>query len=312
MEQQKNISPRGLGRGLASLIRPVSSVAATVQTEVVNSPGEGEGAKEGSGYRWLAIDQIQANHQQPRKRFAEAAIAELTASIREKGILSPLIVRRSGNSFELIAGERRWRAAKSAGLTRVPVVVRESSEGESLELALIENIQREDLNPLEEAAAYQALIDRFSYTQEQVAQKVGKDRASVANALRLLKLPEKVREALWLGRVTMGHARALLGVAEVERQLYYCDKIVGEGWSVRELERVLSAGRPLKARLVNRRDKMLPPALQSVLAEMRRFLGTQVRLVPSGKGGKILIEYYGPDDLNRLYHLMTKSNYGTL
>lgn len=308
MEQPKTVSPRGLGRGLASLIRPVPPVGASAQAEPVSLAAEGEGREEGNGYRWLAIDQIQANHQQPRKRFAEAAIAELTASIREKGVLSPLIVRRNGSSFELIAGERRWRAAKNAGLTKVPVVVRETSEGESLELALIENIQREDLNPLEEAAAYQALIDRFSYTQEQVAQKVGKDRASVANALRLLKLPEKVREALWLSRITMGHARALLGVAEVERQLYYCDKIVSEGWSVRELERVLSAGRPLKARLTHRRDKILPPALQSVVAEMRRFLGTQVRLVPSGKGGKIVIEYYGPDDLNRLYHLMTKGN----
>ncbi len=286
---------KALGRGLASLI-PVSTV----------SPP-------GGGVTQVSVARIRENPQQPRKMFNESKIEELARSVREKGILVPLIVSARDGEYLLVSGERRLRAARAAGLTEVPVLFRDGGDGERLELALIENIQREDLDPIEEASAYEMLIDRFGYTQEQVAERVSKDRATVANLLRLLKLPLRVRQALQSGQITTGHARCLLGVPEMERQLYFVEKIIEEGWSVRELEGRVAARRMIGIKSRVKNLKPLSPALVHLLDEFRRVLGTQVRILPGatkpgggGKAGKILIEYYSEDDLERLYRIVVR------
>lgn len=294
MEPQK----KGLGRGIASLIpvKQESSAAVSVMAE------------EDQPFRTVPIGQIVPNPHQPRKFFDEQKINELASSIRDKGILHPLVVtRRSDGSYELVSGERRLRAARVAGLTEIPVILREeAAPSEILELAIIENVQREDLDPIEEGAAYQELMDKFGYTQEQVAQKVGKDRATVANLLRLQKLPTKARQALQGGQISVGHARALLSVPELEKLIYFIDRIADEGWSVRELEMRVAAKRVLKPGKKGRELKSLPPRYVSLLDNLRRRLGTQVRLVPSGEKGKIIIEYYSESDLDRLYQSLTK------
>jgi len=259
--------------------------------------------------REIDIDRIIPNAHQPRKHFDEEKINELAASIKEKGILHPLIVaKRADGQFDLVSGERRLRGAKTAGLTDVPVIIREEAgPSEMLELAIIENVQREDLDPVEEGAAYQELMDKFGYTQEQVAQKVGKDRATIANILRLQKLSIKAKQALQAGKITVGHARALLVVPEIEKQIYFIDRIAEEGWSVRELEMRVAAKRVLKPGKKGRELKALPPKYVALLDTMRRRLGTQVRLVPSGEKGKIIIEYYSESDLDRLYQSLIRA-----
>lgn len=281
-------SRKGLGRGLASLI-PVKEEA----------PGE----TERKGLLMVPISEIVSNPLQPRKFFDQQKIDELSASIREKGVLVPIMVTRKNDRYEIVSGERRYRAASAAGLIHIPSVVRETEPSEGLELAIIENVQREDLDPIEEASAYQDLIDRFGYTQEQVAQKVGKDRATVGNALRLLKLPIKVKQALQSGLITAGHARALLGIPEIEKQLYFVDKISDEGWSVRELEARIASKRGAGFRR-RRQPLALPAMVVPILDALRRRLGTEVHVVPSGKKGKIIIEYYSEMDLDRIYQTL--------
>jgi ParB family chromosome partitioning protein len=293
MEPQK----KGLGRGIASLI-PVKKEATPVEI----LPDEDQRL-------WtVPIGQLLPNPHQPRRFFDEEKINELANSIRDKGILHPLIVtRKADGRYELVSGERRLRAARVAGLSEVPVIVREEVEpSEVLELAIIENVQREDLDPVEEGAAYQELMDKFTYTQEQVAQKVGKDRATVANILRLQKLSTKAKQALQSGQISMGHARALLAVPELEKQIYFIDRIAEEGWSVRELEMRVAAKRVLKPGRKRGELKALPPKYVSLLDNLRRRLGTQVRLVPSGEKGKIIIEYYSESDLDRLYQSLVR------
>jgi len=297
MDPQK----KGLGRGIASLI--------PAKKDAPSTPPESLDAEGGKRNVWkVPIEQVVANPHQPRKFFDEEKINELAGSIRDKGILHPLIVTRKGDGqYELVSGERRLRAARVAALTEVPIIIREEAgPSEVLELAIIENVQREDLDPIEEGAAYQELMDKFAYTQEQVAQKVGKDRATVANILRLQKLSTKAKQALQSGKITMGHARALLAVPEIEKQLYFIDRIAEEGWSVRELEMRVAAKRVLKPGKKTGEVKALPPKYVSLLDTMRRRLGTQVRLVPSGEKGKIIIEYYSESDLDRLYQTLVR------
>lgn len=293
MEPQK----KGLGRGIASLI-PVKTEAAPV--EVL--------PEEDRPYFTVSVTAIAPNPHQPRRLFDEEKIKELADSIRDKGILHPLIVTRTTDGrYELVSGERRLRAAKAAGLAEVPVLLRETTApSEVLELAIIENVQREDLDPIEEGTAYQELIDKFGYTQEQVAQKVGKDRVTVANILRLQKLSTKAKQALQSGQITEGHARALLAVPEIEKQLYFIDRIAEEGWSVRELEMRVAAKRVLKPGRKGRTLRALSPKYISLLDDLRRRLGTQVRLLPSGEKGKIIIEYYSEADLDRLYQSLVR------
>jgi ParB family chromosome partitioning protein len=248
------------------------------------------------------IEEISPSKYQPRKGFDEVKLDELAASIKEKGIIEPLIVRKIDGGYELIVGERRWRAAQRAGIKEVPVILRDVTPGEALELALIENLQREDLNPLEEAEAYKRLMDEFHHTQEELAKRIGKDRTTVANAVRLLKLPEEIKASLSDESITNGHARALLGLDTPDEQKAACKEIIKRGLSVRETERLvkriaLRKSKPDADLRPSREEDLLIRNLEETL---RRFLGTQVRIPKKGRKGKIEIEFYSDEDLERI------------
>ena len=253
------------------------------------------------------IHAIHPSPWQPRKLVPDDGIEELAQSIREKGILQPLVVRQRqrGEGYELIVGERRWRAAQRAGLKKVPILLKEATDQEVLELALIENLQREDLNPLEEAEAYQRLITEFAYTQEVLAQRIGKDRSSVANIMRLLKLPSEVKDALAKNEISMGHARALLAFKNEREQIVFCRKIVQKGLSVRETEDGI---RHFLETKTSRPPKELEkPEITSLREELRHILKTQVRIKSRGEKGTIEIEFYSLDDLERILELIRGS-----
>jgi ParB family transcriptional regulator, chromosome partitioning protein len=255
----------------------------------------------GRKYFLCPIEELRPHSNQPRKTFNDEKMAELVASIREKGIIQPLVVRRHGDHYQIIAGERRWRASQKAGLREVPVVIQDVSEDWALELALIENIQREDLNAIEEAEAYRNLIAIFDLSQDEVAKRVGKDRSTVANSLRLLRLPAKVREDVVLAQLSMGHARALLSLESDEDILEARAQVVQKRLSVRETEalvkKIKNFGRNAsKGKGKNEAD----PELVHLAGELKRVLGTQVKISARGKGGKIEISYYSPQDLDRL------------
>lgn len=276
----------GLGRGLGALL-PSSPVPA-VET----------GA---SRVQELPIDSIVANPRQPRKAFDDNSLRDLSQSLKRSGVLQPLVVRRHGQQFEIVVGERRWRAAKMAGLTYIPAVVREATDAETLELALVENLLREDLNPMEEAEAYQRLLTEFAWTQEELGQRVGKDRSSVANYLRLLKLPELIQADLRAGRLTMGHARALLSLASPAEQLKLREEILAHSWSVRATEE----GVQRKQRQAPRRAGRRSAELAALEDSLRETLATRVRLVGSERAGRIEITYTSAEDLERLTELIT-------
>ena len=273
---------RALGRGLGALLPPA------------DAPGDA------SRLRDLPIESLIANPQQPRKDFDEQALEELAQSIRSSGILQPLVVRPRGAQFEILVGERRWRAAQRAGLGQVPAIVREASDAEALELALVENLLREDLNPVEAAQAYQRLLAEFGWTQEELAKRLGKDRSSVANALRLLRLPAVILEDLRAGRLTMGHARALLGLPSPAAQLRLRQRILTQDWSVRATEAGVQARRP--GRLKPRRRA---PDLEAFEEELRLALGTRVRVVGSLQRGRIELPYTSAAELERIHARLT-------
>ena len=250
------------------------------------------------------VRDIRPSPWQPRRLLADDGIDELAQSIREKGILQPLVVRpdKTGAGYELIIGERRWRAAQRAGLSKVPILIKEATDQEVVEMALIENLQREDLNPLEEAEAYQRLMTEFAYTQEALAQRIGKDRSSVANAVRLLKLPGEVKEALAKNAISMGHARSLLALRTEAQQISFCRRIVSKGLSVREAEdgirRLLdNEARPAASTATQ-------PEIEALRDELRHILKTQVRIKTRGTKGAIEIEFYSLDDLERILALI--------
>ena len=255
----------------------------------------------------IAIDLIEPSAMQPRTRFDETKLAELASSIRSNGVVQPLLVRRKGLRFELVAGERRWRAAQLAGLNRVPVVIREVPDDKLLELALIENIQREDLNAIEEAQAYKKLIEMIGLTQESLAERVGRDRSYITNYLRLLRLPPDIQKLLEEAKLSTGHARTILSTDDVEIQRRLARKIIERGLSVRETERLVrgmekgSTSKPRSSQ-VGATD----PNVRAAESKLRRYLGTQVRISEnqSGSGGSIEIEYYGASDLERIYDLL--------
>jgi ParB family chromosome partitioning protein len=263
----------------------------------------------------LGVDRLRPNDYQPRLQMDDAGLAELAASIKAHGVIQPILVRRAGDEYRIIAGERRWRAARLAGLTSVPVIVKELSTDEAprkvLELALIENIQREDLNPIDEAKAYRRLADEFHLTQDAMASAVGKDRATVANVLRLLRLPAEVQNDVASGALSMGHARALLALTSEADQLHGAREVKTRGLSVRETEALVKSAleghaigqptpRPLKS--------AAPPDVHTKAAEEKlkiRF-GTRVRILRKGKGGRIEIDFTSEDELIRLYEALTE------
>jgi len=248
----------------------------------------------------LSVASIVANPQQPRKDFDSNSLSELADSLKRTGLLQPVVVRRHGNQYQIVVGERRWRAAQMAGLTHIPAIVREATEAQSLELALVENLLREDLNPMEEAEAFQRLLTDFAWTQEELGERVGKDRSSVANFLRLLKLPELIQVDLRAGRLTMGHARALLSLTSPADQLKLREQILTHSWSVRTTEEsVQTKRRPLPRRLGRRSADLT--ALEDSL---RQALATRVRVIGNERAGRIEIAYTSAEDLERLTELI--------
>ena len=271
---------KALGKGLGALIPDIED--------------DLEG-KEGALY--CNLDEIQVNPYQPRTVFDQEKIEELTHSIKEKGVIQPLLVRKVKGGYQLVAGERRLRAAKKAGLEKIPVVVREISKAELLEYSLIENLQRENLNPIEEAEAYKRLMKDFGYTQQQVSQVLGKNRATVANQLRLLKLPGMVKKSLALGEISMGHARGLLSLSELHKVKEAFRIVVGKGLSVRETEKLVKR---LSQEKIKKESEKRLVHLEYVRNDLRQWLGTQVKIVKSGKKGKIIIEFYSSEELERI------------
>lgn len=288
---------KALGKGLGALIpqKKASAIRAGAKT-----------TEREKGVMSVPIEDVRPNRQQPRKSFDDATLLELSDSIKLHGLMQPVLVRQRGNGFEIIAGERRWRACQKAGLKVIEVVVRDLAEAEVFEWALIENIQREDLNPIEEAEAYRRLLDSTKMTQEQLALRVAKDRSTVANALRLLKLPEEVRRQVIAGVISMGHARALLSLESGDQMVKMARDVVKKGLSVREVERRVRELRKAAGGAKPEAEDpygALPggkPAVDRVTTELVRSLGTKVRIVPQGKRGKIEIDFSSSDELERL------------
>jgi len=282
---------KALGRGLDALLP--QKAPADVDTSL----------------REVDIDRVRPNSRQPREYFDDEALDRMAASLTERGMLQPLLVRRAGDGFELIAGERRWRAAQRAGWHRVPVVVREASQTEALELALIENLQREDLNPIEEAGAYEMLAKEAGLTQEAVAERVGRERSTVANYLRLLRLPERVQQLLVEGALSMGHARALLGLDDAAAQIRLAEAAVSGGWNVRQAEAKVRAERSGRTAPGGKKEE--DPDTVAAEEKMARALGTPVRIL-GGERGRIEIRFASMEELDRLYELLisTKTRSG--
>jgi len=271
-----------LGKGLGALIPDLSALD--------------DKERKSLGIIDIELDKIIPNEYQPRKVFNDEKMKELAASIKEQGVIQPIIVHRAGSGYQLIAGERRWRASRLAGLKTVPALVKEATKREFLEMALIENIQREDLNPLEAAEAYKRLQDEFKLTQEELAKRVGKERSTVTNFLRLLGLPKEVKQDLATGALSMGHAKALLSLERARDQIQAASLIVKKGLSVREAE-------TLAARLKNPpKEKKVRHSheLKTVEEKLMKSLGTKVSITLRSKGGRIVIEYYSAEELDRI------------
>jgi ParB family chromosome partitioning protein len=276
---------RALGKGLGALLPEV---------EENRSPGQ--------EVQQIPIELIVPNRLQPRTDFPEAELMELADSVRQNGLLQPVLVRRKGDGFfELIAGERRFRAAKLAGFTTLPAIVRNSSDQQAIELALIENLQRKDLNPMESARAYHRLINEFGFTQDAVAQRIGKDRSSVANLIRLVNLPFEIQQLVQSGVLSTGHAKVILGIEQAELQLKLSRQIVAEQLSVRQAE-LLTAEQPESAKPA--RGLRRPRPHRDLEERLQKRLGTRVRLITGRRGGKIVLHYFSPAELDRLLELL--------
>ena len=273
---------KALGKGLGALLPSVPA-------------GTGE-----KTYMDLPVDDVVPNKYQPRTNFDEQSLNELAQSIKSDGVIQPIIVRRSGAGFEIITGERRWRAAKKAGLRTIPAVVRDVSEFRTLEWALIENIQRQDLNPIEEATAYSSLIDDFNLTQEELAQRVGKDRATIANYLRLLKLPAEIRARIERQELSMGHARALISLEKAKDQLEMANRILAEQLNVRQVENLIRAHKSSPKKKGSHPERPQDPNVKAAQQKLQEHFGTKVHIGPT----KVEIYYENPDDLIRIYELI--------
>ncbi len=284
---------KALGKGLSALL-PVPETAAQ------GAGGDGTPTE-------VPIESLQPNPDQPRTTIDPARLAELAASLRQSGMVQPILVRPHGASYQIVAGERRWRAAQQAGLASVPIVVREIPDERLLEIALVENIQRQELSPLEEAQAYQRLQDELRLTQEELAQRVGKERSTVANTLRLLRLPREVREFLGTGRLDAGHGRALLALEREDEQIALARESAQKGLSVREVERRVALTRaPRGPSSVARVD----PNTQAAEERLRAALGTRVQIARSGRGGQIRVAFTNEAELNRIYDVLLRAARG--
>lgn len=297
--KKKGLGAKGLG------------INALINTELEDMRVAQPQAKKDEAVVELELDLIEPNRRQPRKYFDETALEELAVSLKTYGMIQPIVVKKSGDYYEIIAGERRWRAAKIAGMEKVPVVVKKWEEGEAFEAALVENLQREDLNPMEEAESYQRLQEEFGLSQEKIAEKVGKSRSAITNSLRLLQLDPRVRNFVVENKLTSGHARTLLPITDGDMQFELAEHIIEEGLSVRAVEALVKA-RLAKAEKADEEKeeaaKVDETAYRAIEDDLKSLFSTKVKLKPMGKRnkGKIEIEYYSEDDLERLLALLKR------
>lgn len=305
------MAARGLGKGLDSLIPNALGETKTKKEAVAKAKSEAT-TEEKEPQTLVKITKVEPNREQPRKNFDEDALQELADSIKQFGLLQPILVQDRKDYYEIIAGERRWRAAKLAGLKEVPVIIRNYTEQEIVEISLIENIQREDLNPIEEAQAYKRLLTEFNLKQDEVADRVSKSRTAVTNSMRLLKLCDEVQQMIINGMISTGHARALIGIEDPEEQYNIAQKIFDEKLSVRDVEKLVkNIGKPstTKLRKPNETDKSLEIIYQDIEDRLKEKLSTKVSISGKGNGaGKIEIEFYNHDDLDKLVDMLTRQN----
>ena len=296
---------KGLGKGLEALFGDAEVAPVEKKPVTRNKQTEGKTAEspsDESGVLYVSIDDIRPNSSQPRKTFDEEKLAELAASIERHGVIQPVVLRRLDVGYELVAGERRWRAARMAGLKEIPCIVKELSDEENMLLAIIENMQREDLNPIEEAEGLKQMIDSYGLTQEQVSYSIGKSRPYITNSLRLLKLPGRVQELTAEGKITVGHARALAAVKSQQKQIDLAVRAAKEGLSVRQIEALAREAKAPAAKPAKKKTK--PADEKRVEEDLRSVLGTKVNLNRKGKKGKIEIEFYSAEELERLIELL--------
>ena len=293
---------RGLGKGLDSLIPTNVMMESEVKHSTVSTASSPEEEKDGT--LMVKLSKVEPNREQPRKNFDEDSLIELADSIRQFGVLQPLLVQKKGDYYEIIAGERRWRAAKMAGLKEIPVIIREYSHQEMVEIALIENIQRENLNPIEEAQAFKRLLEEFQLKQDEVAERVSKSRTAVTNSMRLLKLDEKVQQMIIDDMISTGHARALLAIEDKEQQYILANKIFDEKLSVRETEKLVKdLKKPKKEK--TKKDTSNDFIYRDLEEKMRSVIGTKVSVNQKSKGkGKIEIEYYSDEELEHIFEMI--------
>ena len=297
------VKRNGLGKGLDSLIPNKSNKSpSTVEKQSVKT--EKEEKSTATGEILVKINEVEPNREQPRKDFDEDSLMELADSIKQFGILQPLIVQKKKDYYEIIAGERRWRAAKLAGVKEVPIIVKDYTDQEIVEISLIENIQRENLNPIEEAMAYKRLLEEFNLKQDEVAERVSKSRTAVTNSMRLLKLSDRVQQMIVDDMISTGHARALLAIDDEEQQFMLANKIFDEKLSVRETEKLVKALKnPKKEVKKIKQERMF--VYNDLADHMKNIIGTKVSVNPKANGkGKIEIEYYSEDELERIYDLI--------
>ncbi|MBV9216133.1 MAG: ParB/RepB/Spo0J family partition protein [Acidobacteria bacterium] len=284
-----------LGRGLSALLGDDTAATAEALAPVGATTSE------------IDIDLISPNPQQPRTRFTEENLEELAQSIRSNGVVQPIVLRQIEGKYQIVAGERRWRASQKAGLRKIPAVIREVSDEKMLELALIENIQRQELNPIEEAIAYRKLIENIGLTQEQLSERVGRERSLIATSVRLLRLPTEIQRAIEEGELSAGHGRALLMSDDGAVQREIANAAIDGGWSVRETERAVKSRRRYNSGKKSIIQKMEDPNAKAAAVKMMRALNTNVKVIPGkkGTGGKIEIEYYSLDDFARIFEILT-------
>ena len=297
------VRSRGVGKGLDSLIpNAVGNIEAKNDADLKNNDGQEVGSD-----ILVKITMIEPNREQPRKNFDEDSLLELAESIKQYGLLQPILVQDRKSYYEIVAGERRWRAAKMAGLKEVPVIIKELTNQEIVEISLIENIQREDLNPIEEALAYKRLLTEFNLKQDEVAERVSKSRTAVTNSMRLLKLCDEVQQMIIDDMITTGHARALITIEDPEQQYTIAQKIFDEKLSVRDVEKLVkNLNSPPKIKKVIQTDKALEVIYQDMEEKLKQSLGTKVIISPKGGGsGKLEIEFYNHDDLEKITDKLT-------